>query len=372
MKISNIKINHTKLYHNNHYFYWNIVNQNSYHGMWLATLGAGLISNNQFITISSNFFDQTPTGSSSLYQAYSTDAINYNYKTNLLNLYDSNAHGAMYNGGSTVRPVSISVNQNISNSIKYIITFASGGGSVQDITNNRVPNLGVSFYLYSNDGLNWIRNSMPLGNWRRIRNFNGIWVAFSFIYNNSGGALPDNKMAISYDGLNWSLIYLPKSYRLTDIAFDGTNYIITGSETSTPRTVLISNNLTDWTIINLPSSFNTFDMGVSTVFGNNNFISPIRGTYNKIAKSTNGTDWTIITNNFTSGDNFLNIQYVNNKFVIVTDNSSNTGQTYFSYDGINWTKIYNQPGKFYSTAIYGNLLLGLGFNSNNTAYINFS
>lgn len=376
MKLSNMLIKNVTISEYNDLYvtrYWNTYLQSTYNGMWYATIGSGDVQYNEFISISSNFISQSIGNTSIMYSSSSQNGISFsNYTSHSLNLYDSGAHGATYNGASTVRPISIATNSDNLSSVRYIITFASAGGTTEDVNNGIVPTLGVSFYLWSSDSQTWNRNSMPHGNWRRIYNINGTWIALSYIPSLGGGALPDSKYCISSDGLNWTLYNFPVAYRTADIAFNGTNYVVTGINMGT-KVSLVSNDLINWTIITLPG-VSLLNLGAGIASGNGVFIIAIFGDSRYILKSTDGYNWQLTNTDIINGQGFSNIKYVNNKFVIVTAPGNNIiGETYYTNDdGLTWITVNNQPSSFYSISTYNNKLLGLGFNSNYTAVLDFS
>lgn len=355
------------------YRLWQTYLHSSNSGMWFSTIGSGLKQYDKFIAISSNFMAQPPAGTSRLYTSTSSDGKNFFiYQNHDLNLYDPNAHGAVYNSQSTVRPVAMATNTNANSLVRYIITFASAGGTTEDEQNGRVPSMGVQFYLWSSDGNSWNKNSMPLGNWRKIYNFNGTWVAISYIPSIGGGASPDTKYCVSTDGLNWSLRNFPIAYRLADIAFDGFTYVVTGI--SSEKKFLSSTDLLSWNIRSIPVPAEILSFGSGVQWGDGYFIAPQNGESKFVLRSQDGANWQLQSTGYINLDTFISIRYHRRRFLILTSPGNNIiGRTYWSENqGQTWNTLNNQPSTFYNSVVYDNTLIGLGFNNNYSAGLDLS
>jgi hypothetical protein len=92
--------------------------------------------------------------------------------------------------------------------------------------------------------------------------FNSTYIAVGFDASNGNGLV-----LTSTDAITWTKQNFPFGIQLTDIAFDGTNYVVVGISNS--GFLYYSTNLTSWTAVAAPNSSDMF----TVTFGNSRFVS---------------------------------------------------------------------------------------------------
>jgi hypothetical protein len=177
----------------------------------------------------------------------------------------------------------------------------------------------------------------------------------------------DNKVLISYDGVNWdSTAPLDIGLCKGIVYGDGKFVIILNDYIS------YSTDAINWTKITIPIVPNNYLTGI--VYGNGIFV--LVGT-SKWYYSTDGITWNV-NNNFSNPSNSSTPIYGNNKFIRLTNG---LGSGFISSDGINWTAF--SSGRACISAVYDgekfvcrNQIIPVGENSvvfisNTNDFINF-
>jgi len=213
----------------------------------------------------------------------------------------------------------------------------------------------------ANTSLSWSNTTTNVNNinFTRVRFLNSKFLAVGF--NSSGSAY----VYQSTDGNTWtgSTIYTGASeYNYpTDIAWNGTNYVVS---TSGSTSIYRSSDLSSWTTYTLGSS--NFIRTITYAAGL--FVAPTSAYY--AWTSSDGATWTLrnidLTANGASG--WYDIIYANSKFVAV-------GAAYFavSSDGITWTTYAKATAgaTFYAITYALSKYIAVG-NNNGYAVINTS
>jgi hypothetical protein len=102
------------------------------------------------------------------------------------------------------------------------------------------------------------------------------------------------------------------------------------------------------------------------IYGNGKYVAISNNTYNKIAYSTDGINWTVTTPSADNLQGWYGVAYGNGKFVAISNNMISV----YSTDGINWTETAMLPG-IWSSITYGNgkfVALNNNSNHNKAAY----
>jgi hypothetical protein len=115
-----------------------------------------------------------------------------------------------------------------------------------------------------------------------IHYLNSTYIAVGFDATNGNGLV-----ITSTDAITWTKQNFPFGLTITDIAFDGTNYVVVGR--GSVGFLYYSTNLTSWTQVAAP---NTSDMNCIT-FGNSRFVAG--GTSGVIWYATTPTSWSTAT-----------------------------------------------------------------------------
>jgi hypothetical protein len=219
---------------------------------------------------------------------------------------------------------------------------------------------------YSTDGINWTEvSSFP------ITSSDIAWGEDKFVAVGKGGI-----MAYSADGTSWTKIgygsgngqsAFDHNEYIEAVAWGGGMFVAGGFKDGYPSTAKMaySTNGTNWTAV----SNTTFgDSPIWAIaYGNGMFVAV--GQSGKMAYSTNGTSWTAVSNStFGDGDrsSIESIAYGNGKFI-----AGGIGKMAESTDGINWTAITSALGNntIYGIAWDGNRFVAVG-SSGKIAYSN--
>lgn len=115
-----------------------------------------------------------------------------------------------------------------------------------------------------------------------IHYLNSTYIAVGF-----DSTLGTGLVITSTDAITWTKQNFPFGITITDIAFDGTNYVVVGR--GSVGKLYFSTNLTSWTQVAAP---NTSDMNCIT-FGNSRFVAG--GTSGVIWYATTPTSWSTAT-----------------------------------------------------------------------------
>ncbi|MCL2442640.1 MAG: hypothetical protein FWD13_04150 [Treponema sp.] len=216
---------------------------------------------------------------------------------------------------------------------------------------------------YSSDGITWTRITDEIFNTnRRIEDI--IFADDKFIAVGSSSQHTNANGLVVYsldNGKTWEEASAASNFFFTQCITYGNGMFVAGGGTgANGGRIAYSSNGIDWTIVsgNRP-------IGISSItWGDNKFVAT-GGTI--MIYSSNGTDWTQVTNNTFEDDTpFVNndiqsITYGNGKFVAVGRN----GNIAYSSDGINWNAVTNS--RFGNSHIYGvtygnNMFVAVGSN----------
>jgi hypothetical protein len=214
----------------------------------------------------------------------------------------------------------------------------------------------------SKDGINWsLLNTNILGVYMAIAWNGSMWIAVGYSADNV-------TMMYSYDGYNWTGLGAVLYYYGYAITWNGSMWMAGGGY-STGRNIVYSYNGLDWYPINNPS-----------VLGNSSYFSIAHnGTMwvacgnnssnNSIVYSYDGYTWYKAAN---CGDVFplsaVGVAWNGSLWVAVGTSSDSTKSTAWSLDGINWTNGTNIFSGGYSVTWNGSLWIAVGRSANALAY----
>lgn len=200
----------------------------------------------------------------------------------------------------------------------------------------------------STDGTSWAWSaSLPAGTWT-IRSANGGFFGF--------GTVSSTNYLIRRNMSDWTQFTLPAG-TWSGIAYDTANatYIITGAAGAVAK----STNLTSWTVISnyaMPTASTWY-----TVYGSTYGVAVGTGTATA-GYSTDGLSWTSTT--MPSNANWVGVAYGNNTFVAV-----GTSKTAYSTNGTTWTEV-TMPSttQYWQSIAFGNGVFVAVGNSDTFAY----
>ena len=236
---------------------------------------------------------------------------------------------------------------------------------------------GTNKLAYSYDGINWNPSSsgnslFSGGQVNAIAWNNNYWVAVG--YNTDKSVC----IAVSSDGIYWiaSTNNLFSNGKGTGVAWNGSYWVAVGNNSSSSSTVSIikSNNGMTWTA----STNNPFlNSGYGIACNNSTWIA-VGQTYidgqnnptNCIATSSNGLIWTV-NNTLYSGEYTNRIAW-NGSYWLATGFSTTDSCIIISKDGLNWTPALDNPftgGNAYGVAWNGSYWVTVGNNTDNTICI---
>lgn len=218
----------------------------------------------------------------------------------------------------------------------------------------------LRYILSSTDGIQWKIAFENKGDfsWNQIKYINNQYIAYGFC----------DTLAISENGDEWRVRNSDIFNSITDIIWDGTQYVGVGENSS----ILTSSNAVDW--IPIQSNLNEGLFLLKITKFKNNYISIIEGDANYLITSTNLKDWSLIgdrglgeitswiinkekiiasgwnetivesndglnwiINSEKYSPNLLKVIWDGNKFLAI----GNNGTVFISQDGLDWTTAYN-------------------------------
>ena len=152
------------------------------------------------------------------------------------------------------------------------------------------------------------------------------------------GDWDNNKIAYSYDGINWKSATMPSKAYWGRICYGNGKFVALSYRNDKAA---YSFNGISWKPTKLPS----YENWESVCYGNNKFVA--KASNGKIAYSDDGIDWkeATLSNEFGAG----NICYCNGKFIA----TGSRDEAAYSEDGINWIKT-KMPASGKWQIFYGN------------------
>ena len=204
-------------------------------------------------------------------------------------------------------------------------TFEGTGASGKFVI---ISSLG-SGGIYSPDGITWTAFNLPSENdWTRVAAGGNKFVA---VKRNS------DKAAYSRDGINWQEITLPASRNWDSIIYGGGIFLAVASNQNTAA--FSSNGLT-WQSVTIPTAGDSsFDEFVDIAYGKNKFVllansgnNVVTGEYNSLTGtfSWNSSIMDVIADS--SQKDWISIAYGNNRFVAL----STQGDLAYSFNSEIW------------------------------------
>ena len=185
----------------------------------------------------------------------------------------------------------------------------------------------------SKNGISWERILVPVSS-NKV-----LWVNNQFVSSGDG-------VMTSSNGYDWKLISGEKTY---DMTYGNGMYV--GVHFN--RTIKYSTNLTNWTSIIMPGTFNY----TKVVYGNNTFVA-IKTNSTENAYSTDGINWTV--GSFPSS--VKDIAFGNGRFVVLYNDITN--DIFTSENGIGWTTRPNAlvggTGRWRSVSYTGGKFIAMG------------
>ena len=204
--------------------------------------------------------------------------------------------------------------------------------------------------MTTSNGINWsIRTSSIANNWTSVTWGNGLYVAVS---TNTG----TNQIMTSPDGITWTTRTSPTSNQWQSVAW-GNNIFVAVASSGTNNRVMTSTNGTSWTIRTSPS--NDSWRSVIWASGLNLFIASndSNNSNNRIMTSPDGINWTL-QNTTNSNINFSCLCYSPELNLVVGGSDLNSVNIYNfnrmarSSDGTAWSLVDTSYDLAWSDLIY--------------------
>lgn len=206
------------------------------------------------------------------------------------------------------------------------------------LTNPRFFLLGQSSTsAFSSNGVSWTTSTLPTAsNYKGIAYGGGRYVAVG-LYQSA---------AVSTNGISWTTGSMPSNTGWRTVAYGDSKFVALSSGT----TAASSTDGTTWTARTITG--NPLYNWDKVAYGSNAFVAV--GEYNDVyAYSTNGVAWSTFSN--PTGNQFIGIDYINNRFVAVGKRNS----VGISTNGLTWTASYS------SLKAPGSNFMSIGFQSPN-------
>jgi hypothetical protein len=207
--------------------------------------------------------------------------------------------------------------------------------------NNKFVAVGTGCKMaYSSDGITWTEvtdnklgttllgsNSLSRtkGDITCIAWGNNKFVVASFyteIALISGQTTPCTEIAYSPDGITWTRVAGIFGGRISDIAWGNNKFVVVGG-----RDIFYSSDAITWSGVPPSLSYPKNISFYSIAWGNNKFVAV--GADGKIANSSDGINWTEVTDSTFGSDTIWGVAWGNNKFVAV----GNSGRMAYSLTG---------------------------------------
>ena len=172
-------------------------------------------------------------------------------------------------------------------------------------------------FAYSTDGTSWTYGTLPISA-NGIAYGNGMFCAYGY---------SDTNVCYSTDGINWNTASTNYNSNKFSIYFLNGKFFI-----SAGYAILSSSNCTSWSKFELGESCTLY----GGAYGNGVYIM---SGYGDTFISTNGTSWTKTTALSTT-ENYGSIFFVDGKFVAIAHGTTNYGASNkiaYSTNGTNWT-----------------------------------
>jgi len=207
--------------------------------------------------------------------------------------------------------------------LKLFVAICDGTSS-GTVTTDRV--------ITSKDGQNWIIQNAIDNNWEDI-----IWISKLrlFVAVSSNGV--NNQIMTSPDSINWTSQITPSSdYAFTSLAWSDQLNLCVAVNTSN-NSIMISNDCINWKLVYSndirPINKVCWSHELSLFIG----ITILVSNYSYIIVSTDGTNWTQISNNSFNNITLYSISWSSYlKMFIISANSPASQQVYYSYNGYTW------------------------------------
>ena len=234
------------------------------------------------------------------------------------------------------------------NGITWTVTTMPSSANWKSVTYGNDKFVAVAYEstkaAYSEDGINWTSATLPSSaKWCSVAYGNGKFVAMAY---NS------NVAAYSEDGITWTAITMPSAVNWRSVTYGNSKFVAVADE----QTTAYSEDGITWTVITLPS----FAVWRSVTYGNGKFVAVAQGM--NAAYSEDGITWTGTT---LPSFAWISVTYGNGKFVAVADGQT----TAYSEDGITWTVITIRNYAHWESIAYGNdKFVAVASNSTDTAF----
>jgi len=204
---------------------------------------------------------------------------------------------------------------------------------------------------YSDDGINWSSESMPVmprsANWYSVCYGDGKFVAVG----NGPNNIATDKAAYFKNG-KWIETTLKTSAKWYSVCYGNGKFVAVAGKPI--NKAAYSTDGINWNSADMPSSANW----VSVCYGGGMFIAVSTGG-DKTAYSTNGTNWTQAS--MPASGNWRSVCYGNGKFVAVSFGGISTAfydlpmaMAAYSTNGTSWTFSAVNANEYWESVCYGN------------------
>ena len=205
--------------------------------------------------------------------------------------------------------------------------------------NNTFMTVGdtVSVIISSDNGITWVRKTIPSATWLSVAYGNGVFIVCS--YGDTCAVSDDN-------GTTWTIKSMPGGYWKSIAYGNGVFIAVNNTGAILART---TSNGTTWTGTN-PNPNLVYTPWNSVIYENGLFVAV--GTNYIMTSNDTGLNWIY----YNKPGNWISVTYGNGIFTAVSSDNI-TSSVITSSDGINWILQPNTPYGYWSGVAYGEQVL---------------